>query len=265
MGSTAVVFVAVSWVHLRGIFDSAGGLSDKYFYFDTCADPAYIAMWRNDRPFGAGDVWPPLGELGGVGLFTVLLAAGAAVALALGWRRTVVIAIGFSIFGAWVIRMWLASQMYATDTVRLYPRTTMVVLYGLLLLTGLAIYFTVDGIRRQLSRRDFRGVTARQIAPTALLLIPLLFLFASAGSATIDRYMPNKRVDGNGYFAWIAQTTKTADGSCSPYADDQCGASPTGDNSVQCGPGMPPRTTVRSLGRPEQEADTTVGVPATSY
>ena len=32
-------------------------------------------------------------------------------------RRTVVIAIGFSIFGAWVIRMWLASQMYSTGTV----------------------------------------------------------------------------------------------------------------------------------------------------
>ena len=118
---------------------------DNFFYFDTCTDPAYIAMWRNDRPFGAGSVWPPLGELGGVGVFTVLLTIGAGVALGLAWRRTVVIGIGFVIVGAWLVRMLLAGQMYATNTVRLYPRTTMVVLYGLLLLTGLAVFFVSRG------------------------------------------------------------------------------------------------------------------------
>jgi hypothetical protein len=248
-GSTLVVFLAVTWVHMRGIFNSEGGLSDDYFYWDTCTDPAYIAMWRNDRPFGAGSVWPPIGELGGVGLFTVLLVAGAGVALALAWRRTVVIAIGFSIVGAWVIRMWLASEMYATGSVRLYPRTTMVVLYGLLLLTGLAVFFAAEGIRRQLGLRDSGGGPSRRAAPTAVLLIPLLFLFASAGSATIDRYMPNQRHDGNGYFAWTAQTSPTKEGTCSPYAKELCGAAPVSNETPQCGPGLAPPTAPRSLGR----------------
>jgi galactan 5-O-arabinofuranosyltransferase len=270
--STLAVFLAVAWVHLRGLFNETGGLSDAYFYWDTCTDPAYIAMWRNDRPFGAGDVWPPIGELGGVGLFTVLLAAGAGVALLLAWRRTVVIAIGFSILGAWLIRMWLASEMYATETVRLYPRTTMVVLYGLLLLAGLAVYFAAAAIGRQLSRRDTnagdsvpsesgagdRGApdggpeVTRGGAPTAILLIPLLFLFAAAGSATIDRYMPSQRQDGNGFFAWIAQTVPTLEGACSPYAKEMCDAAPIYDETPQCGPGLPPPTRPRSMRQPEQ-------------
>jgi len=275
-GTTLAVFLAVAWVHLRGLFSQAGGLSDTYFYWDTCTDPAYIAMWRNDRPFGAGDVWPPIGELGGVGLFTILLAAGAGVALLLAWRRTVVIAIGFSILGAWLIRMWLASQMYATETVRLYPRTTMVVLYGLLLLAGLAVYFAAEAIRRQLSRRetsarnsvpsdsipggdgdgdgDIGGAVSRRVAPTAILLIPLLFLFASAGSATIDRYMPNQRQDGNGFFAWIAQTVPTLEGGCSPYAKEMCDKAPIYDETPQCGPGLPPPTRPRSMRQPEPPA-----------
>ncbi len=247
-GAATLAFVAVAFVHLRGLFNSTGGVSDAYFYFDTCSDPAYIAMWRNDRPYGAGPIWPPLGELGGVGLFTVLLAAGAGLAVLLAWRRTIVVAIGFCIAGAWFIRMWLAGEMYATETVRLYPRTTMVVLYGLLLLTGLAVYFVAEAVKRLVAQHRDAGSQSR-LAPTALALIPLMFLFASAGSATIDKYMPSMRADGNGYFAWIAQTYRTYEGWCSPYAGDLCGATAIEDKTPQCGPGLAPPTRPRSLGR----------------
>ena len=40
--------------------------------------------------------------------------------------------------GAWVLRLWFASQAYATGTVQLYPRTSAEILYCLLLLTVLA-------------------------------------------------------------------------------------------------------------------------------
>jgi galactan 5-O-arabinofuranosyltransferase len=68
-------------------------VQDRYFYFDTSVEPAYIAMWRNDLPGDVGP-WPPPGELAGVGVFTLLLVVGlgAAVALAGGgppcwWSR----------------------------------------------------------------------------------------------------------------------------------------------------------------------------------
>ncbi len=244
-GSAAAVFLAVSFVHLRGLLGRGGGTSDDFFYFDTCTDPAYIATSFNDRPFYAGPWWPLPGELGGVGLFTVLLAAGAGIALMLGWRRTVVIAIGSGIVSAWVLRMWLASAMYETETVRLYPRTTAAVLYGLLLLTGLAVYFVAEAVRQHLDRQPGRP---RRAVPTAILLIPLLFLFASAGSATIDKYMPNQRADSTGWFAWIAHTDKQYDtGICSPYAGEHCGEPFLWPENTPCEPGRIPTIEYRSL------------------
>ncbi len=60
---------------------AAGTVQDRYFYFDTAVEPAYIAMWRNDLPGDVGP-WPPLGELAGVGVFSVLLVVGLGVAVA---------------------------------------------------------------------------------------------------------------------------------------------------------------------------------------
>ena len=95
-----VTFVAVAWRHLLGLLAPTGGVNDAYFYFDTNTDPAYFAMWRNDRP---GDVaaagWPPPGELGYVGLFTLILVLGVGVALWLGWRRTTVLSLGLIAVG----------------------------------------------------------------------------------------------------------------------------------------------------------------------
>jgi galactan 5-O-arabinofuranosyltransferase len=239
-GTALVVFTAVSFIHLRALFSSTGGSSDKFFYFDTCTDPAYIATWFNDRPFFAGPFWPLPGELGGVDLFTVVLVAGAGVALALGWRRTAVIGIGFGMLSAWLFRMWLAGAMQESGTVRLYPRTTAVMLYGLLLLTGLAVYFAAQAARGRFDRA--------RLAPTAILLIPLLFLFASAGSATINRYMPNERFDSTGWFAWIAHTDVQydTDGVCSPYAGVHCGEHWVVPPNP-CRPGAEPATQYRSL------------------
>jgi galactan 5-O-arabinofuranosyltransferase len=217
VAATALVtFVAVSWVHLSGILSNNGGTSDSFFYFDTNTEPTYIAMWRNDRGLGAGPVWPPLGELGGVGLFTILLVVGMGVALWFGWRRTVVLGLGLVIVSAWLMRMYLASQQYATHTVRLYPRTTMIILHCLLLLTGFAIFYAVRWIRDRPQQRLPQRLFA--VPPVGLLLIPLLFFFASAGSATADKFMPQQPEASFGYFTWIAQAKRNLDGSCNKYA-----------------------------------------------
>ncbi|WP_326552828.1 hypothetical protein [Micromonospora sp. NBC_01813] len=211
-GAAVASFLAVGWVHLRGLLAPTGGTSDDYFYFDTDTEPTYIAMWRNDRPADVGPVWPPVGELGGVGVFTLLLAAGLGAAIVLGWRRSIVIAAGACATSAWFMRMWLASEQWETQTVRLYPRTTAVVLYCLLVLAGFGVMLAIRHWRRRLD-----GEPRRPTAPAGLLLIPVLFVFASAGSATADRYMPDERADHAGYFAWIAQTKPYPDGRCSRW------------------------------------------------
>jgi hypothetical protein len=222
-GVTLATTVAVSWVHLRGLLDSSGGTSDRYFYFDTNTEPTYFAMWRNDRAVGAGPVWPPLGELGGVGVFTLLLAAGAGVAIWFGWRRTVVLALGCFAASAWVMRMWLASEQYSTMTVRLYPRTTMVLLYCVLLLTGFGVRHAVTWLRERPGRQPLR------LAPVGLLLVPLLFVFASAGSATADKYMPPETLESRGtfgFFTYMAQHTPLLEGGCPQYGRQHGGCTP---------------------------------------
>jgi hypothetical protein len=227
-GSLVIVFLAVSWIHLRGLLNPTGALGDNYFYFDTDTDPAFFGMWRNDRP---GDIveslWPPPAEWAGVGLFTILLAVGLGAALWLGWRRTPVIVVGLFATSAWFLRMYLAGQSYATGTVRLYPRTTMVLLYCTLILAGFAVKYGVEAITARARRPSTAGpgadVTPRFVPagiPVGLALIPLAFLFASAGSNWVDRYLPGK-ADSFGGYATEAQNTPQLDGHCPRYAN-QC-------------------------------------------
>jgi hypothetical protein len=214
-GATAAVFVAVSWIHLRGLFSARGGASDAYAYFDTYTEPTFIAMWRDDRPLDLRDgPWPPPGELANVGVFTVLLVVGRGVAIVLGWRRTAVVTLLCGACGAWLVRMLLASRVYADGLVRLYPRTTPVLLCCLLLLAGLGVRYAAATIHRQLPEPQ-RG--ALHAVPIGLLLVPLLYFFASAGSATADRYMPDAHLADYGYFAWLAHVTPEPDGGCPPF------------------------------------------------
>lgn len=212
IGATLAVFVPVSWTHLRGLFGSSGGQSDGFMYFDTFTEPAYIAMWRDDRPLDvSGSPWPPLGELSGVGLFTVLLAAGVGLAIWQGYRRTAVVLLLSTVAGAWLVRMALASQMYESQLVKLYPRTTQVLLYCLLLLTGLGVMYAVRNAREFFARSPRPSLA---LAPVGLLLVPVMFFFASAGSSIGNYYMPDSHLRDYGYFAWMAHVTRQHDGTC---------------------------------------------------
>ncbi|MCE6997502.1 hypothetical protein LZG04_22265 [Saccharothrix sp. S26] len=209
---TAAVFVAVSSRHLFGLLTASGSVKDRYFYWDTWTEPAYIAMWRGDLPGNTGP-WPPPGELGGVGLFTILALVGLAAAIAVARSRTAVILLTTTFAGAWLLRFYFGAQMYAADAVQLWPRSTAELLYCLLLLTGFAAHYGVrrfDGVAR---------VRAAFASPSTGLgvLAALLLLIASAGSSIGDRYMP--RTDNSlGYLAAAAQLTRQLDGTCSAYA-----------------------------------------------
>jgi hypothetical protein len=218
LGLTTVGLVAVAWPHLLGLLHAAGTVQDRYFYFDTAVEPAYIAMWRNDLPGDVGP-WPPLGELAGVGVFSVLLVVGLGVAVALAGRRTAVLTLCALMAGAWVLRFAIASQMYATQTVQLYPRTTAEILYCLLLLAVFAAWY---GGRRARDAWRARAVAGnghapRAVAPVLGVLAAALLLALFMGSATADRYLP--RNDGSvGLLAYVAQHVRQPDGTCPDHS-----------------------------------------------
>jgi galactan 5-O-arabinofuranosyltransferase len=191
----ALVFVAVSWNYLVAILHGPA-IKDNFMYFDSQQDPAYIAMWRGNAPGAHANLWPPLGELGGVGLFTVLLAVGFGAAVALGRKTTAVIALSSIMLGAWLMRFWYAHSMWDTGLVQLYPRTTAELLYCLLAMSGLAIYYGVE--RKQL---------AGQPAAVIGVACGLLFLYGQAGSAISDKYMARAGDDEYGHLSWIALNT----------------------------------------------------------
>ncbi|WP_329564857.1 hypothetical protein [Kitasatospora sp. NBC_01266] len=237
LGSTAAGFMLVAGSYTVQLLTAAGAAVDRYCYFDTYTEPAYFAMWRDDLPgTDAFSSWPPPGELGGVGVFSILLLVGAGVALALGVRHAAVLACAACTASALLMRYWFASHMERDQAVMLYPRTSAQLLYCLLVLTGLAVYL-VAGRYAKLHRtsaqapgeRGVKSVGAVVRRPVALgALCALGLLYGMAGSATASKYMPqDPQLNGPGMLAWVAQSTADPHGKCSPYAPGgKCTAGP---------------------------------------
>lgn len=193
-GAAVAMFLAVAGRYLYGALTQGEGIVDNYIYFDVNTDPAYVAMYRGDLP-GAVGMWPPLGELAGVGLFTVLMAIGLGASIALGRARTLVITVGSILGGCFLFRFWYAHLLWHTKLVQLYPRTTPEILYCLLILTGYAVHLAVER----------RGKNAESPSVMIGALCGLMLVFGSAGSAISDHYMPNNdRPVSPGWLAWQA-------------------------------------------------------------
>jgi len=194
---TALLFFAMTFHYLSAVVH-ASAIHDDYMYFDATVDPSYIAMWRGSQP-GSVPMWPPPGELGGVGLFTVLLTAGTGTAIWLGSKRTLVVTVSLILGCTWLWRMWCAHHLYETKLVQLYPRTTGELLYGAMILTGFSIYLAIEHLRA----RQTSAIWQRPSA-TVGLVVALLLLIMSTGSATTDRYNPNSDITYAGYLSWVA-------------------------------------------------------------
>ena len=135
--------------------------------------PTYFAHWFDDRPPPGLGVWPVSGGLGGVDIFAVLLFLGLGLALVLGARRIAVVLIATLIGGAWLLRFLLASRMYVTQSVQLYPRTSVELLYGFLVATGLAMMLIVRHTATLTARLEQSGKTGTALVPTTQLPIEL--------------------------------------------------------------------------------------------
>lgn len=141
--ATAAVFLALSGSYLVRLLEGSG-TPDTYMYFDTYVDPAYFAMWQGDQPGAIGQgPWPIPGELGGVGVFMLLLIVGLGVALWLGPRQPVVQVAAFCMLGAFGLRYWFASHMERDHLVQLYPRTSAELLYCGIILCAMAGHLLV--------------------------------------------------------------------------------------------------------------------------
>ena len=195
LGLTGAMFLLIVGRYLaRLLFDPAAKIADNYIYFDVHTEPMYIAMFRNDTPGPVG-MWPPLGELGGVGLFMIVLLAGLGIALVLGRRTTLMIGLGAIMLGAWLMRFYFARLLWDTKLVQLYPRTTPVILYSMLIATGLAVAWLIQRVPSDSPIRRPPGLIGAVCA--------LLLLFCSVGSATSDRFMPsNTDPPGAGWLTW---------------------------------------------------------------
>ena len=195
-GVTLVVFGVVIWNYVHEINTyrtalvesgySGPLLRDDYVFFDVAVDPTYFAMWKADLP-GTTQLtqWPPPGELGGIGVYSVLLFTALGVAIAFARQRTVVIGLGCILVGVWLSRFWEASSVYATKLVQLYPRTSFELAHVFLLFAGFAAYYVVEYLVRRLDPENKSG-------PSRLLgaVCGLVFLFGSAASMIGDKYMP---------------------------------------------------------------------------
>lgn len=211
-------FALIAGTYVLSVLTHLNAARDTYQYPDSLTDPAFIAMWRTSFP-GTIATWPPPGELGGVGLFTVLLTVGLGLALALGRSRTLVLAMVAFMASAWLVRMWIASRMFATGVVAFWPRTGFVIFYCLVALVGIAVWLAAARVR---SRFPASNLSVR----SALLpvIAACLLLFASTGSAFADHYMPGPNGTA-GVLARASHLVRLSNGQCPTYgqASGLCG------------------------------------------
>jgi galactan 5-O-arabinofuranosyltransferase len=213
----------VAWQSLIGLLNAA---PDPYFFFATSVDPAYVAISVTDLPGQlAKGVWPPPGELGGVGVYTGLVIIALGIAVWLGFRRTAVITTAAIFAGAWLMRFYYASEMYRSNLVNYWTRTTLELEYLFVALAVFAIMLAAGRLRQSAAQHGLpetpgparhaataglraSGTAAQQALPGLVALMLAGALFAgSAASAITDRFMP---ADNNspGQLAWAAHHEK---------------------------------------------------------
>lgn len=231
LAAAAAAFLAVAGWYLVRMLPEAVHTKDTFFTGSTRLDPAVVI---NLAPR----------DLAGMGALMILLVIGVGVAISLGYRRSYVIAAVACLASAWLMRFRYASEMYQTQTVQLYPRTSAFVLHCLVLLAGFAVLLVATKARRWLAGRgaqfapEIMRPALTSADPTHITVVSeptesaiglvgvglvgslaaLVLGFGMAASAVSDGLMP-KNQDGARSLAWFSHNRPTQEGTCPTYAE----------------------------------------------
>ncbi|MBT2466757.1 hypothetical protein J7E97_02450 [Streptomyces sp. ISL-66] len=254
LGATLAGFLVVAGSYLKVMLVDGQNTKDYVFRFDNFTDPAYYLMWRTDMPGKVGE-WPLPGEYAGVGLFAVVTFVCLGIAIWLGLRKPMVVTIAAMFISAWLMRMYIASHMYETQTVQLYTRTNNQLLYCGMILCALVAHLVAQRLAARGAEAS-AGEDAPSVIPSASAsvsvptspsptavrsgfpgregavigaLCALLLLLGTASSSMADRYMPAK--DGTyRVLPWVSHTIRKQDGKCPKFAPEHV-CSKDGDQS----------------------------------
>ncbi|KOU30512.1 hypothetical protein [Streptomyces sp. WM6368] len=202
---------------------------DRYAYINTYLDPAYVLGWASDR---TGELshhnFPASGELAGQTGFGILLLLGVGIGVGLGLRNLLVRTAGFVLAGAWLLRFHFASRMEQTQAVQLYPRTTWIIFYCLIVLAVLGVILTYErvfgwirGTLEEVAPDRAARISPRVMSRLAAGLICAIALFATmGGSWSANRFMPstNPGVEDMGLDALRAHMQQLDNGKCPKYS-----------------------------------------------
>ncbi|MFB7912203.1 hypothetical protein ACFC1T_37805 [Kitasatospora sp. NPDC056076] len=228
LGVTVVSAAVVGAPLLYQLVRFGATTKDRYAMITVYADPAYVMGWASDR---AGTQtyhnWPVGGELAGQSAFTLLLLAAAALAIGLGSGGVLVRTVATVLVSSWLLRFWFAAKMERTQAVQLYPRTTWIIMYCLIVLAVLGLMLAVRRTAawsRTLSRPGSGPATGRNLLAvrrvTAAGVCAIALFTAMAASWSANRYMPTTAsgVLDMGLDAWRAHVLKDATGQCPRYS-----------------------------------------------
>jgi galactan 5-O-arabinofuranosyltransferase len=220
--------------------------TDRYAYISTYIDPAYVLGWMSDR---TGNFtyknWPDTGELAGQSGFAVLLIVGFGLGIGLGLKNMVVRTTAMTLASAWLLRFWFASHMAHDQAVQLYPRTTWIIMYSLMILAVYGLMLLVQRGSGWLGGA-LKSAGATSVLPsrkamaqvTAGLICAVALFTAMGASWNANRYMPDPSTNSMGIDAWRSHTLVKENGTCSkftPVPGGGCGA-------VNMELAQPPRT-----------------------
>lgn len=204
---------------------------DRYAYLSVYVDPAYVLGWASDRPGTLTyQTWPVAGEMAGQSAFSLLLLLAVGLGVGLGLRSIMVRTAAAVLVGAWLIRFWFASHMAHDQAVQLFPRTTWMIMYCLMILAVLGVMAAVQRGSGWLERSLRRGgpaaepvIPRRTVQQLAAGLVCAIALFATMGASwNVNRYMPSPDVNSMGIDAYRAHGLKKANGACPRFGPKNC-------------------------------------------
>ncbi|MFE5489737.1 hypothetical protein ACFQ7Z_07215 [Streptomyces virginiae] len=205
---------------------------DRYAYLGVYADPGYVLGWISDRTgYIKYNQWPVSGEMAGQTGFALLLILGVGLGVGLGLRHVMVRTAAAVLAGAWLARFWFASHMAHDKAVQLFPRTTWIIMYSLMILAVLGVMAAVQRgsgwtertLRPASAAPSARVIPRRTIRQLSAGMVCAVALFATMGASwSANRYMPtHEDTDLMGLDAWRAHNIKLPSGKCPRFAPNK--------------------------------------------